>query len=75
MAELAEYFAQIHNGDIQGIVQANPPHELTENQIALTKEEFFLLKSVHGANGNVVELANQMIGNISKKIGELEKSK
>lgn len=71
----ATYFATLNNGDIHSITYALPAHELTEDQIELTKEEYYLLKSVHGANGNVVELANQMITNIAKKLGELEKNK
>ena len=72
MAKLAEYFATLSKGDIHSITYAFPAHELTENQIELTKEEYYLLKSVHGANGNVVELASQMIDNIAKKIGDWE---
>lgn len=75
MGKRCDYFAQIHTGDIVSITYALPAHELTENQIELTKEEYYLLKSVHGANGNVVELASQMIDNIAKKIGDWEKSK
>lgn len=74
MNKLAEFFAQVRDGDVVAITQALPKHELTENQIELTKEEYYLLKSIHGANGNVVELAGQMVCNIAKKIGDLEKS-
>jgi hypothetical protein len=73
--KFCDYFAQVRDGDIVAITYALPAHELTEDQIELTKEEYYLLKSVHGANGNVVELANQMITNIAKKIGELENTK
>lgn len=75
MSKLAEYFATLSKGDIHSITYAFPAHELLEDQIELTKEEFYLLKSVHGANGNVVELASEMINNISRKIGDWEKSK
>jgi hypothetical protein len=75
MNKLVEYFAQVQDGDIVAITYALPAHELTENQIELTKEEYYLLKSVHGANGNVVELASEMINNISRKIGEWERTK
>lgn len=68
MGRRCDYFASIHNGDIHSITYSLPAHELTENQIELTKEEYYLLKSVHGANGNVVKLAMEMIGNVVRKI-------
>ena len=75
MPKLVEYYAILYNGDIHSIFHNFPLHELTENQIELTKEEYYLLRAVHGADGNVVELASQMIDNISNKIGDWEKSK
>lgn len=74
MSDLVEFFAQVRDGDIVSITQATPLHELKENQIGLTKEQFFLLKSVHGANGNLVQLAMSMLEDVAKKIGEMEKS-
>lgn len=70
MSKSAEYFAIVHNGDIHSITHIFPAHELTKNQIELTKEEYYLLRAVHGADGNVVQLASQMISNISKKISD-----
>jgi hypothetical protein len=69
-----QYFAQIEDGDVVGLVQVLPEQELKENQIGLTKEEFFFLKSVPNANGNVLEKANTIINSVAVKIGELEKS-
>ena len=74
MSKTASYFASIHNGDIHSITYSLPAHELTENQIELTKEEYYLLKSVQGADGNVVSLAQNMLTRIANKIIELQKS-
>lgn len=77
MAELVEFFAQVKDGDIHSITQAIPYHELTENQIELTKEEYYLLKSSKYAETNgvgIVEHLNHVVGMLAKKIGDLEKS-
>jgi len=40
---MSEYFAQVNGNKIVAVTQAFPPHELTENQIDLTKAEFDFL--------------------------------
>lgn len=74
MAE-AMYFATLSKGDIHSITYAFPAHELTENQIELTKEEYYLLKSVHGANGNVLKLLREMLESMEMAVENLGRSK
>ena len=40
---LSDYFAQVNGRKIVAVTAAVPPHELTENQIDLTKDEFIFL--------------------------------
>ena len=42
----SRYFATVHEGKILGLCEAIPPHELSENQIMLSKDEFLLLSAV-----------------------------
>ncbi len=66
---LAERFATVVNGKIVAINDnATPAHELTPNQFPLTNEEFYLLRAVSGANGNVIELARKYLDNVEKKL-------
>jgi hypothetical protein len=44
----SEYFATIQNGKIALLGVSSPEHELTEDQIPLTAEEFHFLKAVRG---------------------------
>lgn len=63
----AEYFATITKGKIDGWTEATPPHELTQNQIPLTKEELQLLRACWGN----LSKAKQLIKSIERKINEL----
>jgi hypothetical protein len=42
----AQYYATIKDGKILGLCQATPPAELRENQIMLSKDEFYFLKAI-----------------------------
>jgi len=42
----AEYFATLKGKQILAVNEAYPPHELNKNQVAITKEEFFLLRAL-----------------------------
>lgn len=69
----AEFVATIRDGKVIGIVQANPPHELYENQIALTAHEFTLLRNVRRLDGDILANAQMMLDSIKSKVKELEK--
>ena len=66
--QIAEKFATVISGKIVAINDATPAHELTPNQFPLTTEEFYLLRAVSGANGNVIELARKYLDNVEKKL-------
>ena len=61
----AEYFAQVNGKKIVAITAATPSHELKENQIALSKDEYDFLK-LHS-----LEQAEIIVRNVNQKIQEL----
>lgn len=67
MTRYAEYFATVsENGDILNLVEALPPHELGDNQVMLTKEEYNLLQVAR-----TISRMKQLMGSVEWKIGEL----
>jgi len=45
----AQYFMSLNiRGEVSLIVEASPPHELLENQVALSEDEFLVLKALKG---------------------------
>jgi len=40
---MSEWFAQVNGNKIVAVTHATPPHELKENQVDLTKDEFDFL--------------------------------
>lgn len=69
MSRYAEYFATVRDGKIVMITEANPSHELYDNQIMLTYKEYALLRVVH-----TMEEAKNLMSGIERKIGELNES-
>ena len=57
MTKTAERFASVVNGRLVALTEAFPPHELKDNQIELTRDEFTLLKSlpIHTSGANPIE--------------------
>jgi hypothetical protein len=52
----AQWFATIKDGKVAGICIATPPHELTENQIALSRAEYEVLEATHGKIDEAITL-------------------
>lgn len=69
MTKFADYFATVFGGKIAALNWAHPAHELTQNQIMLTKQEYDLLCAV-----KTIEEAKQLIGSVEYKISQLEKT-
>lgn len=70
---MVEYFATVRDGKVVAITQANPPHELYENQIALTSHEFTLLRNIRRLDGDILTNAQMILDSIKSKVKELEK--
>lgn len=68
MTKFAEYFATVSDGKITALNYAHPPHELLENQISLTHEEYKLLDAIRADLGRL----SQLVASITYKLGELE---
>lgn len=78
MNKFSEFFATIKDGDIILVGTGFPPHELKENQIEITQEEYYLIRNSHYTKVDgvgIVEHLNHVIGMLSKKIGDWENKK
>lgn len=64
----ADYFITLDKGKIVAINSGAPQHELFENQIEISKDEFSLLYSVSGN----IEHAEDMIKSLKERIKEHE---
>jgi hypothetical protein len=60
----AEYFATVNNGKIALLGIASPEHELQDNQIILTSQEYKLLRSVSGQISDIKKLVKSVEGKI-----------
>jgi hypothetical protein len=60
----SEYFATVIENEISLVAIANPEHELQENQIALTSQEYYLLRSVRGQIKDIKKLVKSVEGKI-----------
>ena len=71
MAKYAEYFMTVNDkGEMVAITYARPAHELTENQVMLTYDEYKLLDSVKS-----IEAAHTLLGAIGMKVEKLLNAK
>ena len=62
-----EKFATIYEDRIVAIADAILPHELKENQIEISKEEFQLINNVES-----IEKAKEMIKSLEKRIRKIK---
>lgn len=70
MPRFAEYFATVSNGKIVGLCEASPAHELLDNQIMLTREEYQLLHGARFARSDLDKI-QEAVDNIRAKIDEV----
>ena len=62
-----EKFATIHKGRIVAITDALPLHELKQNQIEISKEEYELIRNVES-----LEAAKEIIKSLEKRISKIK---
>ena len=63
----SEYFLTLNEkGEAVLLTEAHPAHELTEDQVGLTRDEFKLMEALKGDIGK----ARKLIQSIEKKIKE-----
>ena len=69
---IAEKFASIINGKVVLVTDTYPAHTLLPNQIPLTLDEFFMLKSVIKSDDVIRTLEKTLVG-LKKKIKAVKK--
>ena len=68
--EYAEKFATVSKGMVVSVTDAFPPHELLENQFALTPKEYYLLRGFLS-----MDEVHKTIDSIEKKLFEVNNAK
>jgi len=72
MNKRVEWFAAIKNGRITLIAEAFPAHELKDNQIELTKDEYTVLKGMPDGAWSYPSQGIVILQAIQAKISTLE---
>ena len=66
--ETAERYASIYRGKVVLISTDYPAHVLLPNQVALTDDEFFLLKAANPRLGDTMASLKRTLAGLEKKI-------
>lgn len=59
-------------GKISVLISNIPPKELEDNEFILTDQEYYLLSAVRGVDGNLLEVARELIDRVQEKYDEVK---
>lgn len=59
-------------GKISVLISNFPPKELEDNEFFLTEQEYHLLSAVRGVDGNLLEVAREIIDRVQEKYDEVK---